>query len=720
MEFFMLNRKFKSQNIVAKLQAKSECQSAIIFLAGGRQETTRITYAGLDHRARVIASYLQSKNLYGERILLLYPAGIDFIVAFIACLYAGVVAVPVHCPETPDCGSLQDRLRVIAENANIAGILTTTNEMEAAIHFYAELDNKQTIFITDTTQVDLGTATAYQPIIIREDAIAYLQYTSGSTSTPKAVVIRHKNLSHNLRYTGKVWHYSKKSVNCSWAHPADVFGLTVGILVPLYYGSTIIIFPPDIFFKDPLAWLQTITKYQVTHSGCPNFAYDICTQRIEADDLSGLQLKTWKVAINCGENTQHETLINFSKKFSACGFNVKQFVSAYIMSEATGIVAVSHYRKAPTFFNLNMEGLKNNEVILAHKDIPHRKFVGNGHLLPGLEAVVVDIETMRPLAEGRVGEIWLTGESIVTEYWQRDQQTQYAFGATVAGMKEIFLRTGDVGFIKNKEICLTGRLEEIFVVNHKKYYSLDLETTVGVALRSFPVTNFRAAFSVSVDGKEELIFAQEIKSIQDDSILEEIIRNIRRTIALRYGIELYDVILVRENSIPKTPSGKLQRKLCQQYYLKNFFPIVKQFLNTDNSLFEILDLDKDYWPACVEDYELEGMKIDSPLRTLQFEFLFSVEDLIKVKNTDNMLHPRFYLKMLAFVVAEREDIPTIFIQHLTFSAPAFIPDRGHLKMQLILDKSESGNVCFHFYSHQEEIIDWVRHAEGQLIFSAIA
>jgi polyketide synthase PksL len=577
MEILMLNFAIKNPNLVSILQNRASDQSAFVFLADGRDESARITYAELDAKARAIAAYLQEKNLFGERVLLLFPAGLDFIVAFMGCLYAGAIAVSVNCPRIEEFVKSAALINAIAQDADIAGVLTPEIYIEKVAEHCTEVFAVKDIFIIDPAHIDVDSAVLYESVKISDDTIAYLQYTSGSTSTPKGVVVTHKNLTHTLKYTTKVWNYAKSSVTCVWAPHSHIYGLICGLLVPIYHGSVCIIMPIDSFVRRPLSWLEAISRYRVTHSGCPNFGYDICTRDIPEESLKQLNLSSWVAAINGGDIVKYETLLQFSKKFGGCGFRLRHFNSTYGMSEVTGAIATGKPAVAPTIFNLDIESLKNNEARLTRHDIPHRKIVANGFLLPGLDAIVVDTEKLIALPELKVGEIWLSGKSVVSEYWRRPEESRQTFAATLATSADMWFRTGDLGFIHNGEICLTGRLKEVIVVYGKKYYPLDLETAIANSLRSFPVMPGRVAFAIPTSDKEEVVFLQEINNDVNDGEMDEITHSIRRAIASRFGIDLYAVILVAANSIPRTASGKLQRKVCQQYYLDNKLAIIKEY-----------------------------------------------------------------------------------------------------------------------------------------------
>ncbi len=575
---FILNKKYKNLVLVLQDRAKRRPhQSAYLFLNDDQQEPLSITYGELDKRARAIAVYLQSKDLFAQRVLLLYPMGLDFICAFMGCLYAGAIAVPVIYSNDDNFKKSLPILNAIADDAEIHCILTAQNHLT--------LNNKP-ILILDTRDLNDELSIMYQLPLIQDDTIAYLQYTSGSTSAPKGTIIRHGSLTHSLVENAKAWNYKKSSISLTWAPHSHVYGLVCGQLTPLYHGSLAILMPVERFIRRPASWLEAIAKYRVTHSGCPNFGYDLCVREINSIELIGLNLQSWKVAINGGEIVRQQTLDDFSKKLSAYGFKLKYFCPAYGMSEVTGTVAVNRNKKKPIALSLNAEALKNNEVITAREETTQQIFVSSGRLLNGLQITVVDPDTRVPVNKNKIGELWITGKSLASGYWQRLEETKSAFYATLTNSKKCYFRTGDLGFVKNNEIYLTGRLKELIVIYGKKYYPQDLEATVKNALSQFNLDKPCACFTLSNNKNEELVFIQEIKDDISNSSQNEIIKSIRAAISEHHGIDLHGVILIKPGAIPKTTSGKLQRSLCKTLFIEEKLEIVRKHFKTNQTIEE--------------------------------------------------------------------------------------------------------------------------------------
>lgn len=572
-------------NLVSILRKRANRYTDIAyrFLEDNHQAST-LTYSELDRKARAIAQFLQEKTLENERLLLIYPPGIDFITSFLGCLYAGVIPVPVFCPDLSDNQKHAESLTNIAQNAQIIGILT--NEVSQTIVQKIFL-NQENLLIKCTDQIDVERAVLYRPIKITTQKIAYLQYSSGSTAVAKAVIITHGQLTQSLKSNIRAWHYNKNSVTLTWAPHHHVFGLVCGILVPLYHGTHSIVMPTSLFLRKPLDWLQAIEKYKVTHSGCPNFGYNLCIEEISENDIRKLNLKTWKVAINGGEKVQLETLLKFSNKFSRCQFQLKNFCSAYGSSELAGTIAVTEYGKKPVFLALNRDALQKDIIQIESNDDHSVIFTSSGRFIKGVQGIIVNPQSLKPARKGEVGELWLTGKLVATGYWNQQSETQKTFNVKLRGINKKFFRTGDLGFIHHKELFLTGRIKDVIVLHGKKHFPIDIEISTDVALASLPVGNKHVAFSTVVEGQEEVVFLQEVKNNIDEETHSQINETIASAIQKEHGIHIYDILLVKENSLPKTASGKLQRQLCKKNYLEKkldeIYNTLSQLKQSENS-----------------------------------------------------------------------------------------------------------------------------------------
>ena len=535
--------------------------ASLIFLEDGISQTDRITFGQLDQRIRAVALFLLNKKLSGKQVLLLFPAGIDFVAAFLGCLYAGATAVPVPCPDIDGFEKGAALVSAIAEDAQVSGILTQAHYLDAIeTHCRAHLIRSSpwvsALSDIDTPRMDPPPALP----TLTEDTIAYLQYTSGSTSAAKGVVITHGNLSHSLFYTGAVWHYTPASVTVTWAPHSHVYGLICGLLLPLYEGTPSVIIPTSEFVKNPMCWLKTIEQYKGTHSGCPNFGYDLCVQKISPEDCQSLKLETWKVAVNGGEPVRADTLDQFSHLCAPAGFKSEYFYPSYGMSEVTGLISTQPYQPHVLQASSSDEG--------------PRKILNLGSPLPGLSAVVVDPETFLPVPEGHTGEVWLRGPSVALGYWQQHSLTQTTFNAGLSQQANGYLRTGDLGTLKNGELFLSGRLKELLIVYGKKYLPIDLESVCGEALGNQVAKNSTIVCSITSEDQEKVILIQEVLGTTKEADFPTLIKSIRGAISRYFQIDIFGVILVAEGWLPRTASGKLQRTIGRQKYLERKTPVL--------------------------------------------------------------------------------------------------------------------------------------------------
>ncbi|MCW8444838.1 SDR family NAD(P)-dependent oxidoreductase [Fluoribacter gormanii] len=562
--------KLLMQNIVNVLQNRAQKyphQEAILYLEDGEHKTAELTLAELDYQAKIIAAHLKTRQITGNRVILLYPTGVEFVISLIGCWYAGVIAVPIPCPKIDEFAKHEALLNTIAEDADIAAVLSLSQ-----YHSNIETSLKRKVPVLATDAIKTQSAEDYQSTLISDDTVAYLQYTSGSTSTPKAAIITHGNLKHSLQETIKAWHYTKKSITLTWAPHTHVYGLVCGILVPLYHGTQAIIVPPTAFINKPVTWLSAISTYRVTHSGCPNFGYDICVRDIKETELTQLNLKHWKVAVNGGDIVQYQTIIDFANKFRSCGFSLNKFCSAYGMSELSGAIAVTPF------------GCEPHSLPPQNDANPlQRRLVSSGKLLAGLQAIAVDPETKQPVAAGETGEIWLSGKSLAHGYWRRPDETQTVFQATIPGSDLHYFKTGDLGFILDDEIYLTGRLKEVIVVYGKKYYPLDLEITVAHVLSQFKLNLPQVAFSTEIAHKEKIIIVQELAEETPQSLWPEIKNAIHHAITKHHGVDVHEVVLCPKGAIPKTSSGKLQRKKAQSLFNEQNLLVLTQDLSENTT-----------------------------------------------------------------------------------------------------------------------------------------
>ena len=542
---------------------------AYTFLIDGKKETPPLTYAELDRQAKAIATLLQKYQGRGERALLLYPQGLEVMAAFCGCLYAGVIAIPVPPPESGRLKRTLPRLRAIVQDANASFALTTEailSLVEDVKEEFPEFDQMKWI---DTATVDLSLAEGWQDPQVDKDELAYLQYTSGSTSTPKGVMLSHFNLMHHARYLQRACGYDENSITHTWMPYFHDYGLVEGMTVPLYNGTPCYLMSPFSFIKRPIQWLKNITKYKVTHSQAPNFAYDLCLRRLKSKDMAQLDLSSWQAAGNAAEPINPRVMTKFVETFSPCGFRWETFAPAYGLAEYTLLVSTKPKGTRPVFAYLDASALEQDKIVEAdpQQEKGTRVMASCGGLVCETKLAVVNPDTLTRCAEDEVGEIWVRDPSMAQGYWQRKEATEETFQAYIKDTQEgPFLRTGDLGFLKDGEVYITGRMKDLIIIRGTNHYPQDIEWTVQHLNPVFR-SDYGAAFSVEVDGEEQLVMVQELERRSGDLDFEQLLGDIRQEIAEEHEIQTYAIVLARSGTVLKTASGKIQRRACRQNFL---------------------------------------------------------------------------------------------------------------------------------------------------------
>ncbi|HEX7175425.1 MAG TPA: aminotransferase class III-fold pyridoxal phosphate-dependent enzyme, partial [Pyrinomonadaceae bacterium] len=542
---------------------------AYTFLTDGGTEELRVTYGELDERARSVGAWLQSSGAVGERVLLLYPPGLDYVYAFFGCLYAGAVAVPAYPPRLNH--SLR-RLQSILDDAGAKFALTTSPILARVPAFAEQAPGLQTArwLATDQLEMTGGAAEAWEHPRVGRETLAFLQYTSGSTSTPKGVMVTHGNVLYNSAYINYGNGHTPQNVSLSWLPHFHDMGLICGIIQPLYSGFHSLLMSPVAFLQRPLRWLEAVTRHGVTHTGGPNFAYDLCVRRIDPEQRGGLDLSSWGMAYNGAEPVRRETLERFAEFFAACGFRREAFSPAYGLAEATLKVSIAAGPNPPVFLDVYAEALAQNRVVEAPAGAPgKRELVGSGQPDFGTQVRIVNPDTAAEVESDSVGEIWVSGPGVAGGYWGRAQETEQTFNARMDKDGETrFLRTGDLGFLKNGELFVTGRLKDLIIINGHNHYPQDIEWTVEQCHPAV-LAGCCAAFSVEERGAERLVVVAEIArpSAGRDADFPNLFDAIRRAVAEQHELEVEKVLLLKKGSIPKTSSGKIQRYACREGFL---------------------------------------------------------------------------------------------------------------------------------------------------------
>ncbi len=537
------------------------------FLEGGEDETASLTYAQLDQQARAIAAELVSKGYAGHRAILMYPPGLDFVTAFFGCHYAGVTPVPAYPPRR---NRNMGRIGAISDDSQASVALSVSNIVKRCEDWLKDAPGLAKIPWVATENIPAEFANLWNKPKINNDDLGLIQYTSGSTGSPKGVMLTHQNLISNCRLITRSFQVGHGAPVCSWLPLYHDMGLVGGILNPMYCGLEESLMSPVSFLTRPIRWLRAISKYKAQASGGPNFAYAWCTMKIRPEDCKGLDLSHWKVAFNGAEPVRAEVMERFAEKFAPFGFNPDSFYPCYGMAETTLIVTGGDRNEPPIVRPFNKHDLVQHHVVPVDKNHDDaRQLVGCGQILEEEEVLIVHPETRRPLPDDKIGEIWINSPSCGLGYWQRPDETQETFHARLSPDNgKVYVRSGDLGFMDRGELFVTGRLKDMIIVRGVNRYPQDIEATVE---HCHPLTRSggAAAFAVTRWDREHLVVVCEIERGPNRNDWEDVISSIRIAVAEEHDLPPDAIVLVRAHSVPKTSSGKVQRHACKLNFENN-------------------------------------------------------------------------------------------------------------------------------------------------------
>ena len=536
-------------SLIDLLRSRADSDSAAVshrFLRQGSDVTGELTCAELDRRARAAAVHLQRFGAAGDRVLLLYPPGLEFLTGFFGSLYAGMIPVPAYPPRPPQ---VDERIRAIAVDAR-AVVAASDADITARLDGRVDLGDAGTLPCAAFETMALDAADEWHAPSVDRSTIAHLQYTSGSTAVPKGVIVTHGNILSNMDDLCTGWDHDASSTIVSWLPAFHDMGLVYGLLTPIYARVPCILMPPVVFLQRPVRWLQAFGRFRGTHAAAPNFAYDHCARRVKDDDIPALDLSSWRVAVNGAEPVRPDTIDRFCRVFERAGFNRRAFAPGYGLAEATLKVTAMRAGQGPLV-----------------RTIDGREVVACGAPIPDTRVSIVDPETRNPLADGRTGEIWVGGPSVAGGYWQRPDESAAVFQARTASGDGPFLRTGDLGFFSAGQLYVAGRIKDVLIIRGQNYYPQDIEATVersGAAVRA----GSGAAFSIQRDGEERLIVVYEMERALKPADASAQIDAIRAAIVREHELNAEDVVLLKTGGAPKTSSGKIRRRACRDAYLE--------------------------------------------------------------------------------------------------------------------------------------------------------
>ncbi|TQF72919.1 non-ribosomal peptide synthetase/type I polyketide synthase [Pseudoalteromonas luteoviolacea] len=569
---------------------KTDLVTALVTLAKTRGDDTAfhyffsddqpgktLSYQQLDYRARQIAAQLSLHFEKGDRALLLYNSGFEFVEAFFACLYAGVVAVPVYPPKKNQNIA---RLRSIIFDAGAKGVLTSekVNAIARPL-FEAETSlNNLALFATDSIQNEVPKN--WQVSHAEPHELAFLQYTSGSTGAPKGVMVSHGNIVDNEEMMKVAFGHDESTPIVSWLPHFHDMGLIFGILQPVYIGATACLMNPTYFLQKPFRWLKLLSEFKGVTSSAPNFAYDLCVDTITEAQLAELDLSHWQSALNGAEPVRASTLERFYQKFKQCGFRRESLAPCYGMAETTLFATGGNILEKPTILCLDSKVMLQNRAQVKTSpadaafinDGDYYYAVSSGHSWQNHQITIACPETKQRCLDGEIGEIWVKGNSVAKGYWNKPELSTEIFDAYIAGEEDgPYLRTGDLGFLHHQELFVTGRSKDVLIFRGKNYYPQDIELSVSESDPALDA-NGGAAFSITVGDEERLVIVQQVKRTAIRKLdAESVFANITAAIVEQHGITPYDVLLIKPGRVCKTSSGKIQRQENRKQYLEARF-----------------------------------------------------------------------------------------------------------------------------------------------------
>lgn len=554
-------------------------RTAYTYLTQTEADGERVSYRDLNEDAKRVAFELARRSRPGDRVLLVIPSALEFVVGFLGCMYAGTIAVPVN---PPNSGRRIDRLASILADSGATVALTTTRLLTPSVGSSRKIVAGHEIEWLDLAELrhTSDAALSEDQLALPGEAPAYLQYTSGSTGTPKGVVVSHANLMYNLNDLALTLAVTTESVMITWLPLFHDMGLVFGALLPLFGGFPCYLMNPSHFLQSPERWLRAITRWRATHCGAPNFAFELCAREVDEEKRAGLDLSSL-IALACGaEPIRKSTLLDFAAAFKDCGFRLESFCPGYGLAEATLKVTAVTHREAPSFCNVSKAALERGKIVeTAAEDSDAQALVDLGTCDSATEVAIVDPVREILCAAGDVGEIWVSGPGVAQGYWNRPTETERTFGARLADSEQgTFLRTGDLGFVRDGRLFVTGRLKDLIIIRGNNHYPQDIEWTVQ---QSHPAleADAGAAFSVECETGEELVVVQELKRSAFRKVdADEVTQAIRHAIASEHGLQTHAILLLKPGGIPKTSSGKVRRSDCRQGFLEGTLEPVSQVI----------------------------------------------------------------------------------------------------------------------------------------------
>jgi acyl-CoA synthetase (AMP-forming)/AMP-acid ligase II len=554
-------------DVLDRRAAERPDKAAFVFVPERGGVPLQITFAQLRRRARSVAARLAARFARGERAVLLFPPGLDFIVAFFGCSAAGVIAVPLMVPRRT---AARDSSTAIIADCSPAVAMTSGELLESrpdvADRFVDARFRWMTVDAMDDTETE-----AVAALPPAGDDIAFLQYTSGSTSTPKGVVVMYRNLLANLEMIRRAMGHTEHSTTVGWVPLYHDMGLMMQVMQPLYVGATSVLMAPTAFMQRPLNWLHMIHRYGAEVSTAPNFAFELCISRFRADQMQGVDLSRWKMAVSGAEPVLADTMARFAETFAAYGFDASSIYPAYGLAEATLLASGGVRGRGVLSRRVSRAALQRDEVLEPPDAVDGQPVVSCGHSLVGEEVAIADPRSCARLPACRVGEIWVSGPNVAAGYWQNRAASAETFeGCLDNNPGQRWLRTGDLGFLDEQgELFIAGRMKDLIIIRGMNHYPQDIERTVQECHPALRL-DCGAAFAVAgAADSERLVIVQEVERTQRRSLdLNEVRKRIVEAVTRQHEISIETIVLIPPATLPKTTSGKIQRGLARKLWLE--------------------------------------------------------------------------------------------------------------------------------------------------------
>ncbi len=573
--------KFASLVDMVEAQAQRFPERTAFVFEDDAGQTESWSYAKLVERSRTLGSWLSQQVRVGDRVLLVYPPGLEFIAGFLGCAYAGALPVPATYPKPR---RPLPRLDSIVTDCDPSLVLTHSSAL-GSLCLDQQTPALSALAWQATDEIATATQTHFQPHARNSDDLAFLQYTSGSTSDPRGVMVSHGNVLHNLEAirVGFEIQGDEHAKAVFWLPAYHDMGLIGGILTPLYVGGTCTLMAPTTFLRRPQRWLELISSTRANISGAPNFAYELLVRKTSRAERAALDLSHWKTAFCGAEPINPETLTEFAAAFADVGFQPSAFFPCYGLAESTLLVTGGKSKAGPRILQVDRQAMRDRRVVcMAEQNGRTQALVGCGPECSGVSVEIVDPQTHAVCKTNGVGEIWVRGGSITRGYWNQESASAETFCARIVPRGSVaegeYLRTGDLGFQHEGQLFVTGRLKDMIIVRGRNHYPQDLERTAQAAHEA---VDLGAAFSVDVRGNEELVLVHQWRRESRHADHDQMLRDIRTAIVGEHEIEPHAILLIRPASLPMTSSGKVQRQRCRDQFLNGELAVTAQWVKQD-------------------------------------------------------------------------------------------------------------------------------------------